>query len=106
MLLSEKNCAPIAPGTPPLNEEEVRNRLKEVPRWSAGEGRIVAEIQFKNFTDAMSFVNRVADLAGREDHHPDIHIFYNKVKLELSTHKIGGLSENDFILAAKIERLW
>jgi 4a-hydroxytetrahydrobiopterin dehydratase len=61
------------------------------------------EFKFVDFIGAINFVNLVADIAEEEGHHPDIHIFYNKVRLELSTHAIGGLSENDFILAAKID---
>ena len=63
-------------------------------------------LQFKDFKEAMKFVNKVAEAAEQEGHHPDIHIYYNKVRLELTTHKIKGLSENDFILAAKINALF
>lgn len=61
---------------------------------------------FANFVEAMKFVDQVADIAESEGHHPNIHIFYNKVTLELTTHAIGGLSENDFILASKIDTLF
>lgn len=64
--------------------------------------KIQKKFSFPDFLAAMTFVNRVADIAEQEGHHPDIHIFYNKVTIELSTHSIGGLSKNDFIVAAKI----
>jgi 4a-hydroxytetrahydrobiopterin dehydratase len=60
---------------------------------------------FKDFKDSIDFVNKVAEIANEQDHHPDIHIYYNKVRIELTTHKIKGLSENDFILAAKINSI-
>lgn len=66
-------------------------------------GKISKEFRFKDFIGAINFVERVADVAEMEDHHPDIHIYYNKVLLELWTHAIGGLSENDFIVAAKVD---
>lgn len=81
--------------------------MAEVPGWalSPEAENVSREFKFKNFMDAMEFVSQVADIAELEDHHPDIHIFYNRVRLELSTHSIKGLSENDFIVAAKINAL-
>ena len=76
-----------------------------VPQWTLLEKQIEREFKFKDFRQAMAFVNRVADAANEQDHHPDIQISYSRVRLTLSTHKIGGLSQNDFILAAKIDRL-
>ena len=74
--------------------------------WEVAEGKkIFRRFSFKNFKEAMAFVNKVADIAESEGHHPDIFVSYNKVKITLFTHAIGGLSENDFILAAKIEKL-
>lgn len=105
--LSAKKCVPCEGGTLPLSEKEISKFLKEVPLWQIEKNTksIYQEFKFKDFKWAMSFVNEVADLAEFEGHHPDIHIWYNKVKLELSTHAIGGLSENDFILAAKINKI-
>jgi len=105
MTLHSKKCIPCEQGGLPLAPEEVLRHSIEVPLWRSREGNkhIYREFQFKNFTGAMAFVNRVAELAEAEGHHPDIHIFYNRVRLELQTHAIGGLSENDFILAAKID---
>ena len=81
--------------------------LAAVPLWSLQEGdaRLVRRFEFKDFVQAMEFVNRVAGIAEAEGHHPDIAIHWNKVDLVLWTHAIGGLHENDFIVAAKIDRL-
>lgn len=77
----------------------------EVP-WDVFENeKIKKEFVFADFKEAIEFINKVADIAEEEGHHPDIHIFYNKVMIELWTHEIGGLSENDFILASKIEKI-
>lgn len=78
---------------------------REIPLWNLKGQSIEKEFRFRDFKDSISFVNRIAEIAESEDHHPDIYISYNKVVLTLTTHKIGGLSRNDFILAAKIDRL-
>jgi len=105
--LRTKKCKPCEGGVLPLSPEEVKHYLSEVPEWEATEdvGKIYRSFKFKNFREAVAFVNRIAELAEEEDHHPDISIYYSKVDLELSTHAINGLSENDFILAAKIDAL-
>lgn len=91
---------------PPLDSARVPNYLKYTPGWTSPDGKnIKREFTFKNFKGAMAFVIKVAKLAEAEGHHPDIYIFYDLVRLELSTHAIGGLSENDFILAAKINEI-
>jgi len=106
MDLTKKHCIPCEGGMPPLDPERVPNYLKHVPSWTSPDSKkIIKEFKFKDFKEAMTFVNKVAGLAESEGHHPDIYIFYNVVRLELSTHAIGGLSENDFILAAKINKL-
>lgn len=89
---------------PPLGTREIEMYMKELPAgWQViGGKKIQKEFSFADFVQAMLFVNAVADLAEAEGHHPDIHIHYNKVRIELWTHAIGGLSENDFIVAAKI----
>ena len=91
----------------PLSSLEAKRLLAELSGWEMPKTAkvIEKEMVFKNFDIAMDFVNLVADIAEFEGHHPDIHIWYNKVKLELSTHAIGGLSENDFIVAAKIDSI-
>jgi len=105
--LAKKRCIPCEGGVKPLGSLEAQKYLAETPGWdlSIPSQNISREFKFKNFVDAMEFVSQVADIAEGEDHHPDIHIFYTRVKLELSTHAINGLSENDFIVAAKINQL-
>ncbi len=105
--LNQKHCVPCEGGMPPLDHKYVQKYSKEVPEWkvSDDEKKITREFTFKDFVEAMKFVNTVADIAQAEAHHPDIYIFYNKVRFELSTHAMNGLSENDFILAAKIDAI-
>jgi len=105
MSLAEQKCVPCHKGTPPLSEEEAREMAKETPEWMLKDNKIEREFKFGGFREAMEFVNKVADIAESEDHHPDIFVSYNKVRLELSTHAIGGLSRNDFIVAAKVDRM-
>jgi 4a-hydroxytetrahydrobiopterin dehydratase len=107
MDLAKKKCAPCEGGTPPLGEEAARKLGAGVPAWkvSIDPPRVSREFAFKDFKRAMKFVNRVADLAEEEGHHPDIHVHWNRVELVLWTHDLGGLSENDFIVAAKVDRL-
>jgi len=88
---------------PPLPEDKVQELLKQVPDWSLEEGKVIRKFQFKNFREAIDFVNNVAEIAESENHHPNISIYgWNKVKLTFFTHAIRGLSENDFIMAAKV----
>jgi 4a-hydroxytetrahydrobiopterin dehydratase len=98
---------PCRGGVPALSETEARMLAEQVPEWTIElEGtRLRRHVEFEDFKSAMEFVNRVADVAEQQGHHPDIAIHWNKVDLLLWTHKIGGLHENDFILAAKIDRL-
>jgi 4a-hydroxytetrahydrobiopterin dehydratase len=105
--LAEKKCVPCRGGIPPLAEPAARELLARTPGWELAENgtRLQRRFEFRDFVAAMEFVNRVADIAEQEGHHPDIAIHWNKVDLVLWTHKIGGLHENDFILAAKINRL-
>ena len=108
MKLIEKKCVPCEGGIPPMSERAEDQYIKEISGWTLnrkGTHNIKKDFKFKNFKKAMNFVNNVADVAEQEGHHPDICIRYNKVNLELYTHAIGGLHENDFILAAKINQL-
>ncbi len=103
MKLTEQNCRPVKAGTTPLGKKEAEDLLSQIPAWTLGEGEIIREYKFADFRRAIDFVNEVAAIANTEDHHPDILISYNKVRIILSTHKIVGLSLNDFIVAAKID---
>ena len=97
---------PCEGGVPPLSQNAAKNYLKETPGWSLVNNKITRDFKFKDFKEAINFANKIADLAERENHHPNILIHgWNKVKLELTTHAIKGLSENDFIMAAKINSL-
>ncbi|HEY7112132.1 MAG TPA: 4a-hydroxytetrahydrobiopterin dehydratase [Thermoanaerobaculia bacterium] len=105
--LASRHCVPCRGGVAPLSETAAAKLLAETPRWSLGEGatRLSRRFEFRDFVQAMEFVNRVAEIAEAEGHHPDIAIHWNKVELTLWTHAIGGLHENDFIVAARIDRL-
>jgi 4a-hydroxytetrahydrobiopterin dehydratase len=105
MDLLQKKCVPCEGGAMPLSIDEARKYLEKVPSWALSEDgkKISKQFKFQDFISAINFVNRVSEVAEMEGHHPDIHINYNKVILELWTHAIGGLSENDFIVAAKVD---
>lgn len=106
--LTKKHCVPCEGGDPPLTQAQEDEFIKRVRSWFLirdGEHKLRKVFTFKDFKEAMAFVNKIADVAEEEQHHPDIYIFYNKVKIELFTHAVGGLSENDFIIAAKIDKI-
>lgn len=105
--LTQKRCVPCEIGTPPLTQEQYEPLLKELKLdWEVvEEKKIRHEFKFKDFRQALEFVNQVAKLAEEENHHPNIHIYYSRVVIDLTTHSIKGLSENDFILALKIEQI-
>ena len=105
MKLAEQTAKPIAKGDAPLSRREAGELMREIPQWSLTDTMVTRDFRFKDFSQAMDFVNGVAAIANEQDHHPDILISYNKVRLSLSTHKIGGLSLNDFIVAARIDLL-
>ncbi|MDP2638395.1 MAG: 4a-hydroxytetrahydrobiopterin dehydratase [Candidatus Levybacteria bacterium] len=108
MDLAQKHCVPCEGGIPPFSEEKENELIKEIPNWILlrdGDHRLRRQFKFNDFKEAINFVNKVAEVANKEDHHPDICIFYNKVQLDLFTHAVGGLSENDFIMASKISKL-
>jgi 4a-hydroxytetrahydrobiopterin dehydratase len=105
MTLAKEKCQRIEAGTVPLSSWDIEQLAPEVPAWTIKDGALEREFQFQDFPEAMEFVGDVAELAQRQDHHPDIHILYNKVRLVFSTHKIGGLSRNDFIMAAKVDHM-
>jgi 4a-hydroxytetrahydrobiopterin dehydratase len=103
--LAEENAVPVAAGAKPLSRAEAEKLARDVSGWRLKGDAIERELKFKDFAEAIDFVNAVARVAQKQDHHPDICISYNKVRLEFSTHRIGGLSRNDFVLAAKVDRL-
>ncbi|MBI2641543.1 4a-hydroxytetrahydrobiopterin dehydratase [Candidatus Roizmanbacteria bacterium] len=105
--LSEKKCVPCEGGIQPMTPEEIMKYLPQLERkWDVVDNKkITHTFKFKDFKEAVSFVNKVAHLAESQGHHPNIHIYYNRVKIVLYTHAINGLFQNDFILAAKIEQL-
>ena len=105
MSLREKKCVPCEGGVEPLSGSETRRMLRELDGWSEEGGKLRKGMKFPGFRAAMAFVGRVADLAEAEGHHPDFCVHYDRVELTLWTHAIGGLSENDFILASKIDAL-
>ena len=108
MDLSQKHCVPCEGGTPPLPEQDEDGYLKELSGWSLvreGIHKLTKEIKFPTYADGVHFADSVAALADSENHHPDIHVYYKRVVIELHTHAVLGLSANDFILAAKIDRI-
>jgi 4a-hydroxytetrahydrobiopterin dehydratase len=96
---------PLPEATSPLTRETAEKLAQDVPEWSLKDMEIEREFRFIDFRGAMTFVNGVADIAEGEAHHPDIFVSYSRVRLTLSTHRIGGLSRMDFIVAAKIDEL-
>ncbi|MCP6720059.1 MAG: 4a-hydroxytetrahydrobiopterin dehydratase [Patescibacteria group bacterium] len=107
MDLLSKKCVACEGGVEPFTSSQAEEYLREVSGWKLNSDSkgIEREFKFKDFKESISFINRVAEVAESEGHHPDIHVSYNRVHIELSTHSIRGLSENDFILAAKINSL-
>jgi 4a-hydroxytetrahydrobiopterin dehydratase len=105
--LATKTCVPCKKGCASLTEAEARALRKQTPLWKLAEKstRLKREFEFVDFLAAVRFVNRVAEVAEAQGHHPDFAIHWNKVELVLWTHSIGGLHENDFIVAARIDRL-
>jgi len=90
---------------PPLEEEKADELLKQIPSWTLKDLHLYKKFKFKDFIEARKFVNSVADIVEQEGHHPDICIHYSRVEIEIWTHAINGLSENDFILAVKIDEI-
>src|SRR5262245_44115240 len=103
MTLAQKKCIPCENGALPLSKEAAEEYLRQVAGWAISQDgkKISKEFKLKNFIDAMDLATKITPIAEAENHHPDLFIGWGKVRVELSTHSIGGLSENDFILAAK-----
>ena len=105
--LAQQNCVPCKGEVPPLKGQDLdRLRGQLEADWQIRrEHHLEREFKFKDFRDALAFTNRVGDLAEQENHHPDIFLAWGEVKLTLWTHKIDGLTESDFVMAAKIDQL-
>ena len=107
MDLAEETCAPLEPGTPPLTRRELLSITKKVPDWRLEGTRLVQEFSCRNFIDAVKFFNNVSVIAAEEMHYPDMCVTgQRQVTVSLYSHASGGLTRNDFILAAKITRKW
>lgn len=104
--LSSKQCVPCRGGVPPLTAEEIQPLLAQLNGWEVvSQHHLKKNYTFSNFAEALKFVNRVGELAEEQGHHPDICFGWGKVEVTIWTHKIDGLTESDFILAAKIDEL-
>jgi 4a-hydroxytetrahydrobiopterin dehydratase len=104
--LADKQCVPCKGGVPALKGNELEQLHKSVPQWTiANKHHIHREFKFPDFVQALAFVNKVGALAEEQGHHPDILLTWGKAEITLWTHSINGLSESDFIMAAKIDRL-
>ncbi|TAN21499.1 MAG: 4a-hydroxytetrahydrobiopterin dehydratase [Acidobacteria bacterium] len=104
--LAEKHCAPVPAGTAPLRGDALRRLAAETPKWEViSEHELRRKFAFPDFASALQFVNAIGAIAEREQHHPDISLGWGKAAVTTWTHSVNGLSENDFILAAQIDRL-
>ena len=104
--LAQGKCKPCEGGVDPLKPAEAGNLLKALDGWTIENARLVKTYTFKNYYQTMAFVNASAWISNREDHHPDMTVGYNTCSVSYITHAIGGLSENDFICAAKLDKLF
>jgi len=104
--LAERQCVPCRGGVPPLKGDELNSLAGRLPGWEVvNEHHLRKHFEFKNFRESLDFVNRVGELAEDQGHHPDICFGWGKAEITIWTHKIDGLTESDFVLAAKIDRL-
>jgi 4a-hydroxytetrahydrobiopterin dehydratase len=104
--LASKTCVPCRGGTPPLKGEELDDLRRQIPGWEVvEEHHLRRRFRFKNFREALDFVNKVGELAEEQGHHPDVGFGWGYAEVTVYTHKIDGLTESDFILAAKISEL-
>jgi len=104
--LARKKCVPCEGGIAPLTSEQIRPMLKGLEGWALDGKMIAKTYRFKNYFETMAFVNAAAWVSHREDHHPDMMVGYNQCRVSYVTHAIDGLSENDFICAAKLDALF
>ena len=108
MNLADKQCVPCRGGVPPMPAERARELLTELGGgWELdADGHLTRRFKFKNFIDALGFANRVGEIAEEQAHHPDLYIAWGKCQVDIWTHKIDGLTESDFYLAAKVSRAY
>lgn len=108
MDLAEQQCVPCRGGQAPMGREQAETLLEQVGNgWSLnGEGHLAKTYRVRNFREAMQFANAIGEIAESQSHHPELGVGWGRCSAEIWTHKIGGLSESDFVLAAKIERAW
>jgi 4a-hydroxytetrahydrobiopterin dehydratase len=105
--LADKTCVPCRGDVPPLRGEELEELERQLPDWEVVEGHhLRREFRFRNFRGALDFVNRVGELAEEQGHHPDVEFGWGRAAITVFTHKIDGLTESDFVLAAKVDRLY
>ncbi|OGS80665.1 MAG: 4a-hydroxytetrahydrobiopterin dehydratase [Gallionellales bacterium GWA2_59_43] len=104
--LTTKQCKPCEGGIPPLTQPEIDEMMQQLEGWQQHDQAIFKTYPFKNYYQTIAFVNAVAWMTHREDHHPDLKVTFNSCSVEYSTHAIQGLSENDFICAAKVDALF
>ncbi len=107
MGLAEKTCIPCRGGVPPLTADQIKPLASEVPEWRVVENHhIERDFKFRDFKTALDFVNKVGAISEEQGHHPDIYLAWGKAGIKIWTHKIDGLTESDFILAAKIDQAY
>lgn len=105
--LIEKTCVPCVGGVSPLSCVQANKLLEQTPDWQiVNDHHLNRHFKFKDFKTALYFVNKVGEISEQENHHPDIYLSYGKVQIDILTHKINGLTENDFILAAKVSNIF
>ena len=105
--LADKRCVPCLGGTLPLTPAEIAPLLAQVAGWTVeANKRLIKPFKFKNFVQAVEFVNAITQVAEQQGHHPDLYVRWGQVRVDLWTHKIDGLTESDFVMAAKIDRLY
>jgi 4a-hydroxytetrahydrobiopterin dehydratase len=103
--LRDRQCKACKPGTPPLSPTQIKRLKTQLSGWTVSDKEISKTYTFADYYHTMSFVNALAYVANQQDHHPDLEVGYNRCKVRYSTHSVGGLSENDFISAAKTDAL-
>jgi 4a-hydroxytetrahydrobiopterin dehydratase len=104
--LAKQKCKPCEGGVAPYTAQQTKEMLRQVKGWIVEDGKLVKVYRFTSYYQTIAFVNALAWISHREDHHPDLIVVYNKCRVEYVTHAIGGLSENDFVCAAKCDALF